>query len=418
MHALARIPVADSSSDRLPPSVRTLGWVSFFVDLSSELLYPVLPLFLVTLGTPLAVVGLIEGLAEVTAGVAKGYFGALSDRLRKRRAFVTAGYALSALTKPLPGLVPAWTAVLTARVLDRVGKGLRTAPRDALLAAYTRPDQRGRAFGLHRAMDTAGAALGPLAALAWLAARPGDYRPLFFVAFVPALVGVALTRRIPEVTPPAPAEATPKARLFDVWTDGGAAFRARLVWLTLFALGNASDVFLLLRIREGVGEGGATIGPWHLTGDLAALAAYILYNAVFAAMAYPAGVLSDRWGRRGTLAVGFALFAVVYAGMAVSSSLAAFAGWMALYGVYAALTEGVAKAWVADTLPDALRGRGLGLVASAASFAALLASTVTGALWTARGAAVPFALSAAVALVVAAGVAFTPSASEPSRPGR
>jgi len=410
--------VADPSSPPLPPSVRTLGWVSFFVDLSSELLYPILPLFLVTLGTPLAVVGLIEGLAEVTAGVAKGYFGALSDRLRKRRAFVTAGYALSALTKPLPGIVPAWSSVLVARVLDRVGKGLRTAPRDALLAAYTPPEQRGRAFGLHRAMDTAGAALGPLAALAWLAVHPGDYRPLFFAAFVPALVGVALTRRIPEVTPPPPPDAAAPARLFDVWTEGGAAFRARIVWLALFALGNASDVFLLLRIREGVGPDGATVGPWHLSGDVAALAAYVLYNAVFAAAAYPAGVLADRWGRRGTLAVGFGLFAVVYAGMATSSSIGAFAGWMALYGVYAALTEGVAKAWVADVLPDALRGRGLGLVASATSLAALLASTVTGVLWTAHGATLPFVLSAAVALVVAAGVAVTPSVSTFSRRAR
>ena len=406
---LSQTPSDDLATTRLPPSVRTLGWVSFFVDLSSELLYPVLPLFLATLGTPFALIGLIEGLAEVTAGVAKGYFGALSDRLRRRRAFVTAGYALSALVKPLPGLVPAWTAVLAARVLDRVGKGLRTAPRDALLAAYTPPELRGRAFGLHRAMDTAGAALGPLAALAWLAHRPGDYRPLFLVALVPALVGVALTRLVPEVTPPPRPAAEAPARLFDVWTEGGPAFRQRLVWLAAFALGNASDVFLLLRIREGVGPEGVAltlggVGTLHLTGDLAALAAYVLYNAVFAAVAYPAGVAADRWGRRATLATGFALFAVVYAGMAFATSMAAFALWMALYGVYAALTEGVAKAWVADVLPDGLRGRGLGLVASATSLAALAASTATGVLWTVYGPALPFLLSAAVALAVALGV--------------
>jgi len=224
------------------------------------------------------------------------------------------------------------------------------------------------------------------------------------LALVPALVGVALTRLVPEVTPPPrPAEAAP-ARLFDVWTEGGAAFRRRLAALAAFALGNASDVFLLLRIREGVGPQGVAVGPLHLTGDLAALAAYVLYNAVFAAAAYPAGAAADRWGRRATLATGFALFAVVYAGMAFATTLAAFALWMALYGVYAALTEGVAKAWVADVLPDGLRGRGLGLVASATSLAALAASTVTGVLWTAYGAALPFLASAAVAGAVAVGV--------------
>ena len=372
--------------------------VSFFVDLSSELLYPVVPLFLVALGTPLPAIGLIEGAAEVTAGVAKGYFGGLSDRLGKRRAFVTAGYLLSALSKPLPGLFPAWGTVLASRVTDRVGKGLRTAPRDALLAAYTTSAQRGRAFGLHRALDTAGAALGPTFALYWLAVHPGDYRPLFLIALVPALIGTVLTRLVPERAPVAQGAAAP-ANPFAYWRSAPAAFRRRAGWLVLFALGNASDVFLLLRIREGVG----TDGPF--SPETAALGAYVLYNLVFALFAYPAGALADRFGRRPALVAGLLLFALVYTGFAFADTLPAFAGLMVLYGLYAALTEGVAKAWLADVLPDTERGRGLGLHAALASLAALVASVGTGVLWGAFGAALPFLISAAFALVVAAGIA-------------
>jgi MFS family permease len=394
----AAVPDSAPAPPRLPRAVWVLGAVSFFVDLSSELLYPVLPLFLVALGTPLPAIGLIEGAAEVTAGLAKGYFGGLSDRLGRRRVFVTAGYTLSALAKPLPGLIPAWGTVLFARVTDRVGKGLRTAPRDALLAAYTPAALRGRAFGLHRALDTAGAALGPLVALAWLSARPGDYRPLFFIALVPALVGALLTRAVPERAPTPQATARP-ANPFAYWRAAAPAYRRRVAWLVFFALGNASDVFLLLRIREGVGTGGP------VSGDAAALGAYVLYNAVFALAAYPAGALADRLGRRPALVAGFFVFALVYAGFALAGSLAAYAVLMGLYGFYAALTEGVSKAWLADALPDAERGRGLGLHAAASSLAVLVASVGTGALWGAYGAAVPFALSAGVALVAAVGIA-------------
>lgn len=384
----------------LPRPVWVLGLVSLLVDLSSELLYPVLPLYLASaLGTPFVLIGLIEGMAEVTAGLSKGYFGALSDRVGRRKAFVVAGYTLSALTKPLPGLWAAWPAVLAARVLDRVGKGVRTAPRDALLAAYAPPGMRGRVFGLHRALDTLGAALGPAAALWWLHTRPGDYRPLFFVAFVPALAGAALTLVVRERRPdPAPdvREGPASERLGPFWRAAPAGYRGLVVTLVGFALFNSSDVFLLLRAREAG------------LGDTGALAGYILYNLVYAAAAYPAGRLSDRVGRRATLAGGLVLFAAAYGGFAVASSAAAFAALFALYGLFAALTEGVAKAWLADLLPDALRGRGMGLHAASVSLAALVASGATGWLWTATGPALPFALAATAALVAAAAVVRLP----------
>lgn len=390
---------------RLPRSVWALGLVSFFVDVSSELLYPVLPLFLAALGTPFALIGLTEGLAEVTAGLSKGYFGGLSDRFRRRRAFVTLGYALSALSKPLPGLVPTWAMVTASRVVDRVGKGIRTGPRDALLAASVPPSMRGRAFGLHRALDTLGAAVGPSLALVWLAARPGEYRALFLAAFVPAAIGVALTRLVAERRPDvqaAAATATVAVSMRAFWGVAPAAYRRRVAWLALFALVNASDVFLLLRVREGVG-GHAVLGPWTISGETAALGAYVLYNLVFAALAYPAGALADRVGPRRTLALGLSLFAVVYAGIAAAHGIGTFAALFALYGAYAALTEGVGKAWLSDAVPDAMRGRALGLFGAVGSLGALVASTATGAVW-ARGAALPFIVSAAGALVVAMGV--------------
>ncbi len=399
------VSVGDDAPTRLPRAVWTLGFVSFFVDVSSELLYPVLPLFLAALGTPFALIGLTEGLAEITAGISKGYFGGLSDRFRRRRVFVTLGYALSALSKPLPGLVPTWAMVTGARVLDRVGKGIRTGPRDALLAASVPAAMRGRAFGLHRALDTLGAAVGPTIALVWLAARPGAYQALFLAAAIPAFIGVALTRLVAERRPPAPVvgDAPSSTSMRAFWRVAPPEYRRRAGWLVAFALVNASDVFLLLRVRDGVGAGVA-LGPWAVSGETAALGAYVLYNLVYAALAYPAGALADRAGRGVTLAAGLALFAAVYAGMALAHGIGAFAALFALYGAYAALTEGVAKAWLSDALPDAMRGRGLGLFGALGSVGALAASTLTGAVWS-RGPALPFAVSAVGALIVAVGVA-------------
>ena len=388
---------------RLPRAVWVLGLVSLFVDLASELLYPVVPLYLVgALGAPLVLIGLIEGAAEVTAGFSKGYFGGLSDRLGRRKAFVVAGYALSALSKPLPGLWAAWPGVLVSRVVDRVGKGVRTAPRDALLAAYAEPGTRGRVFGLHRALDTLGAALGPALALAWLAARPGDYRPLFFIAFVPAAIGTALTLLVREQAPDAPAPASAPAApaerrgaLVAFWRSAPPDYRRLVGRLVAFALVNSSDVFLLLKAREALGD------AWALGG-------YILYNLVYAAAAYPAGRASDRFGRRPTLVAGLVLYAAAYAGFALAGPVVpdtapVFAGLFALYGLYAALTEGVAKAWLADLVPaGAAQGRAFGLHAAATSLAALVASVSAGALWEGVAPAAPFAVAAAGALAVAA----------------
>ena len=386
----------------IPKPVWVLGLVSLLVDLSSEMLYPVVPIFLASvLSAPPALIGFIEGVAEVTAGFTKGYFGSLSDRLRRRKVFVILGYALSALMKPVPGLWISWGGVLAARTLDRVGKGIRTAPRDALLAAYSTPQTRGRVFGLHRGLDTLGAALGPAVALLWLAAYPGDYQMMFFLAFVPAAIGASLTllvrERAPVVSeaPSLDSESIMRHRerpsgLRQFWRDANPEYRRLVGWLVVFALANSSDVFLILKIRDAG------------LGDRAAIGGYILYNVIYAAAAYPAGGLSDRIGRRPAIVMGLIIYAGVYLGFAVGDAAWQYALLFAGYGLYAALTEGVAKAWVADVVPnDAERGRGLGLFAAVTSLASLVASTTAGLMWTGIDVAAPFFLAAGAALVTA-----------------
>jgi MFS family permease len=383
--------------NRLPRAVYVLGIVSLLMDVSSEMLYPIGPLYLVSLGASVAWIGVIEGISEAIAGLSKGYFGALSDSVGRRRPFVTLGYALSAISKPIPALAASVGGVLGSRVLDRIGKGVRTAPRDALLAGYVDDTQRGAAFGLHRAMDTVGAAIGPVLALAFLAARPGDYRSLFLLAFIPsALAAIAtLTIHDPRFTPSATRPGIGAS--FAFWKGAPSPYRRIVALLTLFALANASDVFLILRARE--------LG----FSDTEAIGGYIGYNLVFATAAYPAGRLSDHYGRRRIALIGFILYAVVYAGFAMAESIAVVWGLFALYGIYAAMTEGIAKAWLSDLVPNERRGLALGLHATLASFGALVASSWTGAVWDAVGSALPLAITSGVAVIVVIGLLARPT---------
>lgn len=378
---------------KFPRAVLALGLVSLLMDMASEMLYPVGPIYLsAVLGASMAWVGLIEGLAEAVSGLAKGFFGALSDRHGRRGPFVSIGYGLSALSKPLPALIASVGGVLGARILDRIGKGVRTAPRDALLASYTTPQTRGAIFGLHRAMDTVGAALGPLIALAYLALNPGDYHGLFLIAFIPAALAALLTMRIKDVRFAPTAGPGPRASL-QFWRTAPRNYRGMVLWLGLFAIVNSSDAFLILRARE--------------TGfsDTAAIGAYVAYNLIFALSAYPAGRLSDRFGRRRVLTAGLLLFSCAYALFALASAPAAIWIAFALYGGYAALTEGIAKAWIGDLVPNERRGLAIGLQIMVASLGALVASSWTGITWTVYGGAAPLLITAAVTLIAGAGLA-------------
>ena len=380
-------------------NVFILGLVSLATDASSEMIYPLVPLFLTrVLGAPIAVVGLIEGLAEATASALKGVSGWLSDRIGRRRPLVLAGYGLAAIAKPLLALAAGWPLVLAARVLDRFGKGVRGAPRDALIGDSSPERLRGRAFGFHRATDQIGAVIGPLLALALLAFFHQNLRALFIAAFVPAAVGVAILTAVRETgRGPSPAVALPGIRLRG--TPG--AFRRLLAIMLLFTLGNSSDMFLILRAQQlGMGTGAVVL-------------LFAVYNAVYAAASYPAGALSDRIGRRRVMMAGLAVFALVYAGF----GLVRGPGWLwllfAVYGLYQGLTDGTSRALVVDLVSPELRGTALGVYAMVTGLAALPASVIAGLLWQRVSPAAPFLYGAAMAALACAGFLLV---GQPSRP--
>jgi MFS family permease len=379
------------STPRLPRNVRVLSAVSFFQDAASELVYPVLPLFVVgTLGAPPSALGLIEGVAEGTAAIGKAVSGRLADRFR-RRPLIAIGYGISSAAKPLVAAAGAWPLVLGARFVDRVGKGVRTSPRDALIAADTPVEIRGRAFGLHRAADTAGAVLGPLLGLALYEALDHRLRPLFVVAAVPAAVSVALIALVREHAPPAggrAAEARPAVPLRAL----PARYWRVVGFLGAFAVLNFSDALVILRTRElGLGFVGVVL-------------AYALYNVVYAALSLPAGIQSDRRSRRVVFGAGLVPFAVAYLGLGLATSSAWVWALLPVYGAFTALTDGVARAWVADLLPAETLGTGIGLYQGITGAGALAAGVWAGLAWGSDG-RVPLIASGAGAGLLAAGLA-------------
>lgn len=381
-------------------SVVILGLVSLLMDVASEMLYPVAPLFLTTvLGASMVWVGVIEGIAEAVSGLSKGYFGSMSDRKGRRRPFLTLGYGLSAISKPLPALLPSIGGVLGSRLLDRVGKGIRTAPRDALIAGYVSAEERGTAFGLHRAMDTLGAAIGPVVALVYLGANPGDYSAVFMLAAIPAGLAAATTllARDQRFTPTA---GKPGIRdTFGFWKGAPTSYRRLVCWLALFALVNSSDVFLILRARDIAGISSLSISPERI-----AIISYIGYNLVFAFAAWPAGKMSDRVGRRPAMVAGILLYAVAYILFAFANGIWWIAIAFVLYGLYAALVEGVAKAWISDLVPNERRGLAIGLQTTLASIGIMIASAWTGLVWDSLGAGAPLIATAMFGLIVAIGL--------------
>ncbi|HUP86906.1 MAG TPA: MFS transporter [Acidimicrobiales bacterium] len=364
-----------------------LSWVSLFQDTASELLYPILPIFLTSvLGAPVAVVGIIEGLADGVASVTKLFSGRLADR-RGRKGLVAWGYGLAAAAKVLIAVATVWPLVLAARVVDRFGKGMRGAPRDALIADMTAPEHRGRAFGFHRSVDTFGAVLGPLIGLGLYQALDHQIRPLLVIAAVPAILSVALVAFVRE-TRPTPGLAGPdKAPVIGTGPLPRPYWRVVIV-LTMFSVVNFSDALLLLRAR-------------HLGLSVAGvIGVYALYNLTYALLSYPAGALSDRLPRRVVVAAGLAIFAVAYIGLGVTRSTVAPWVLFPIYGCYAALTEGVTKAWLIDLVPGDARGRALGNQQGLAGGGAIIAGIWAGLLWNSTG-TVPLVAAG----IIAAGLA-------------
>jgi len=369
-------------STPLPPAVRTLGVVSLLTDLSSEMIYPLLPSFLVgALKAGPAFVGLVEGVAESIASLMRVIAGRVSDRQPRRKPLIVAGYSLSSLTRPLVALAAAPWHVLAVRAVDRIGKGLRGAPRDALLAEVTAPSDRGRAYGFHRAMDHAGAVIGPLVASGLLLWR-SDLRLVFALAAIPALASViVLVLGVRE---------EPRARVAAAPAGGSAplspSMRRYLLVLAVFTLGNSSDAFLLLRAQDA--------GVPLATIPLLWAALHVVKSSASTA----GGSLSDRLGRRTTITAGWVLFAIAYGGLAVAS--AAWHVWalFAVYGLFTALTEGAERALVADLAPADGRGHAFGAFHAVTGVMTLPASVLTGLLWQAFGPAAALLTGAGLAL--------------------
>lgn len=385
---------------RISKQVFILGMVSLFTDIASEMLYPVTPIFLTTvLGSSMAVVGVIEGIAEVTAGLLKGYFGNLSDKLGKRSLFVMIGYGISALAKPLPGIFQNVPVVLMSRVSDRVGKGIRTAPRDALLASYS-DGNSGAVFGFHRAMDTLGAAIGPVVALVLLNFYPNNFQLIFLVAFVPSVIAVFFTLLVKDR--PSSAKEKSKKNYIEFWKSAPKEYKKILILITIFSLVNSSDVFLILKSKDISNSGSL------------AIFGYVFYNLVYAAASYPLGGLSDKYGKRKVFSLGLIIFSAVYFGFAFVPDINIIWILFAFYGIYAASTEGVSKAWISDLIPSEQRGSAIGLLTMLSSFSVMLGSFFTGILWDNFGSAIPFFISATVSLLIALAIFTSSSLKEKS----
>jgi MFS family permease len=366
--------------------VIALGAVSFFTDVSSEMIYPLLPLFLASvLGAGPAALGLIEGVAESTAALLKLVSGRWSDRARRRKPLIVAGYGLAGMARPLIGLAGSWPAVLVLRFTDRVGKGLRTSPRDALIADVTPAGRLGGAFGVQRAFDHAGAVIGPLLAAALLGVAGLSLRAVFLLAAIPAAVVIAVlllaVHEPPRPTPPAAPAGDAGNEPFS------GRFTVLLAAVVVFTLGNSADAFLLLRL------GDAGFAPARIA------LLWSVFHVVKAAATWLGGSLSDRLGRRPMVATGWLLYAGVYVAFATITRQAALAAVFLTYGLYFGLTEPVERAWVVDMAPPSRRGAALGLYHGAVGAAALPASLVFGLLWQRFGVAAAFWFGAGAALL-------------------
>jgi MFS family permease len=374
---------------KISRAVWILSIVSLLTDIASEMLYPVMPIYLKSIGFSALIIGLLEGFAEATAGFSKGYFGNLSDRLNKKVPFVRFGYFLSAVSKPMLAAFtfPLW--VFLARGFDRLGKGIRTSARDSILSAEATKETKARIFGLHRGMDTAGAMLGPVAALIFLYYYPDNFVPLFLIAFIPGMLGVLLTYFIKEKKTEGAASVSKKGffGFLSYWKISSKEYKKLVVGLLFFTLINSSDVFLLLLIKY--------IGYTNTEVILV----YIFYNFIYALVSYPVGIFADKLGLKNVLTAGLIMFAIVYGGMALMPSLPVIFILFAVYGIYAASTESISKAWISNISNKQDVATAIGFYTSFGSLFTMLASVLAGFLWSTFNPSVTFMVSAAGAVV-------------------
>ena len=381
----------------LTRTVWVLSFISLLTDIASEMLYPVMPIYLRSIGFSVLLIGILEGVAEATAGLSKGYFGKLSDHSGKRIPFVQLGYSLSALSKPLMAafVYPLW--IFFARTIDRLGKGIRTGARDALLSDEATPATKGRIFGFHRSMDTFGAVAGPTLSLLFLWLYPGNYRQLFLFAFIPGLLAIALSFLLKDKRTHVTENKSPVSfwAFLHYWKESPLLYRKLVTGLLIFTLGNSSDVFLLLKVKQAV------------LNDKATIAVYIFYNLVYALTAYPLGILADRIGLKKIFISGLMIFAVVYAGMTITGSWYWYIILFFLYGLYAAATEGISKAWISNIVRKEDTATAIGTYTGFQSICTMLASSITGFIWLRFGAENAFLVTTIITIIVVIYLSFT-----------
>ena len=367
-----------------------LSIVSFFGDISSELLYPIMPLYLKSIGFGVIYIGILEGLADAIAGLSKSYFGKLSDVSGRRMPFVWFGYVLSSFSKAAIGLFvnPLW--VLFTRSADRIGKGVRTASRDAMLSAEATPETKGAVFGFHRSLDTLGAFIGPILALVFLHFHPGQYRSLFSFALIPAIFVVLSLWFVKEK----PIEKKQESgNLFwsslTYWKIASSEYKRILSLVLLFTLVNSSDMFLLLKARSSG------------LSDVQTISLYIFYNLIYAASSYKMGLLSDSLGKKKIFLMGLIFFSITYLGMAFNTRMDVFYLLFFFYGLFAAATEGITKAWISNLCKSVDMATALGFQSTTQSIASMLASFIAGIIWYKFGSQYVFMLAGTVTLIIA-----------------
>jgi MFS family permease len=386
----------------IPRPVWFLGWTSLFTDAATEMIYPLLPVYLSrVLGASAVSLGIIEGVAEAVNSVLKVISGYWSDRRSRRRPIVIAGYALSSISRPLIALTMTWPQVLVIRALDRTGKGIRGAPRDALLARFATPSTRGRIFGFHQAMDHVGAIVGPVMATVILFFVPEGYRLVFGLTAIPGAIAVALLFFVDEdaaVDKPLPHQPSITSLRPEVPRPLPPRLIGVMGVLLVFSFGNSADAFLLLRLSDALG--GAQYVPLMWAG----------IHVVKASLSTWGGTLSDRFGRKQLIVSGWIVYALVYLGFAMSTSASAFIAWFLFYGVYFAFAEGPAKALITDLTPPERRGTAFGFYNATIGVGALIASVLFGYLYEHFGSSTAFTTGAALAGVAAVMLLFVPTA--------
>jgi len=373
-------------------NIIVLGITSFLTDISSEMVYPLLPVYLVTqLGASPAILGLIEGVAESVASLLKVFSGYFSDKIKFRKPFTILGYAGSTIGKFFLYISTSWGYVLVGRIVDRVGKGIRTAPRDALIAESAQENKRGAAFGLHRAMDTVGAAGGVVIAYFLITRYKGDFKNVFLFSLIPAFLGVLFLFFVREKRSTAQAS---REKLEFKWSALDKKLKIFLIFTFIFTLGNSSNQFLLLRAKN-LGSPLPTV-----------ILLYLFYNITYALSAYPAARISDKIGRKKLLVAGYLFYGLVYLGFALVHSSMHLWFLFGLYGLYIGFTEGVEKAFVSDIAPGELRATAIGLHATLVGIGLLPASLLAGLLWKYLGASAPFYFGGVMGITASVGFWF------------